>query len=137
MARCADTNPVAGDVLIRLVSSLTTALWAYQIRATECGQKLKHMVLLEAAVQGWRVTASLLGFSHSISQDCMHLWQGCSAASRPRLAHRIGDAVYVQNVFRLQHAMADSATDDALSSLNGLLPGEGTCLRCNCDNAIG
>ena len=42
-----------------LVSITTTALQAYQVRAAECKQTYEHMVLLEAAVQGWHVTSRI------------------------------------------------------------------------------
>ena len=44
-------------VLIRLVPSFVAALQAYQVRAAQCGHSFAHMVLLEAAVQGWYVPA--------------------------------------------------------------------------------
>ena len=47
-------------VLLQLVPCITAALQAYQTRAAQCGQSFTHMVLLEAAVQGWYTTALLL-----------------------------------------------------------------------------
>ena len=47
------------DVLPGLVTTLEAALMTYQIRARRCGKSFKHMVLLEAGVQGWYVTALL------------------------------------------------------------------------------
>ena len=40
-------------VLVELVPFFTAALQSYQIRAGQCGQSFKHMVLFEATVQGW------------------------------------------------------------------------------------
>ena len=47
-------------VLLQLLPCLTAALQAYQTRATQSGQSFAHMVLLEAAVQGWYAPALLL-----------------------------------------------------------------------------
>ncbi len=45
--------------LTRLIAFFTTALQAYHVRAAKSGQTLEHMVLLEAAVQGWQVPVLL------------------------------------------------------------------------------
>ena len=49
-----------GHILQRIVPAVTAALQAYQMRAAQSGQSFMHMVLLEAAVQGWHVTTLLL-----------------------------------------------------------------------------
>ena len=41
-----------------LVPPITAALQAYKIRAARTGQSLEHVVMLEAAVQGWYVLFS-------------------------------------------------------------------------------
>ena len=51
--------------LIRLMPSFAAALQAYQIRAAQCGHSFAHTVLLEAAVQGWYVTALIPRLSAS------------------------------------------------------------------------
>ncbi len=60
--------------LFRLASKYTAALQAYQTRAKECGQSFKHMVLLEAAVQGWHVPALLfiLFFTNIYRHACIY-----------------------------------------------------------------
>lgn len=71
-------NPKADQsrVLKRLMTRFTTALQTYQTRAAQAGQSFEHMVLLEAAVQGWQVAALLFLLSLSrFAQVWMHLWQ--------------------------------------------------------------
>ena len=60
LARIQDAPALEGAVLLQMVTSFAAALQEYQIRATSSGQSFEHMVLLEAAVQGWHVTALLL-----------------------------------------------------------------------------
>ena len=57
---CLGSGRLAGAELITLTSTFASALHAYKVRAGRCGQSFEHMVLLEAAVQGWHVTALLL-----------------------------------------------------------------------------
>ena len=53
----ADADIPQAHVLIRLVPTFSAILQAYQSRAAQCGQSFEHMVLLEAVVQDWRVSA--------------------------------------------------------------------------------
>ncbi|CAL5223110.1 g5572 [Coccomyxa viridis] len=46
------------NYLIRLVPSFEAAIRAYQERAAERGQSFEHVVLLEAAVQGWSLATA-------------------------------------------------------------------------------
>ncbi|CAL5223104.1 g5566 [Coccomyxa viridis] len=53
----ADIGPttLGSHTLIKAVPSFAAALQAYQMRAAQCGRSFEHMVLLEAAVQGWSI----------------------------------------------------------------------------------
>ena len=60
----------------KLLPFFQAALLAYQTRATDCGQTFEHMILLEAAVQGWYVSGLLLALQFpGIRQACKHLCQ--------------------------------------------------------------
>lgn len=75
------TESLDARALFRLVPVFEAALQAYQIRAAQCGQSFKHMVLLEAAVLGWHVPALLRRtFSPNTAKIC---------GSRARPAHML------------------------------------------------
>ena len=65
MAQHGDKKSLDDDLMRDLTSAFRSILQAYKARATSCGQSYKHMVLLEAAVQGWHVSALLLVSSFS------------------------------------------------------------------------
>ncbi len=73
-----------------LVSCFKTALQAYQVRAAECGQTYEHMVLLEAAVQGWQVTSWIL----SLLKHCSHSCKRTRALSRLCFMHSREDGMH-------------------------------------------
>ena len=76
------------EVLGELEASFTAAIQSYQIRAAQCGQSFKHMVLLEAAVQGWCVPNTLLPVS-SFAEAYMYM-----QTHMPMLSHDAQDACY-------------------------------------------
>ncbi len=60
MAQHADADPLHDGLLRDLTTAFTINLQVYKIRAEKYAQSFEHMVLLEAAVQGWYVAALLL-----------------------------------------------------------------------------
>ncbi len=58
----ADLQPGNCKYIAKQVSIFKTDLQACQARATASGQSFEHMVLLEAAVQGWCMIVLLLSF---------------------------------------------------------------------------
>ena len=67
LAETLHRNLSLSHVLDELVPSFTAALQSYQIRAGQRGQSFKHMVLLEAAVQGWCVPSLPPMFLHAFN----------------------------------------------------------------------
>ena len=63
-----------GDAVTMLVATFTAALQAYRVRAAASGQSFEHMVLLEAAVQGWFVTALPLDLLYQYLHACVRLY---------------------------------------------------------------
>ena len=61
------------DRAARVLPSLQAALQVHQTRASECGKTFEHMVLLQAAVQGWHVSGLLLAIP-SPGTDQTHLY---------------------------------------------------------------
>ena len=60
LAEDPDTDISQAVVLRKLEPSITAALKAYHTRATQCGRSFEHVVLLEAAAQGWYLPAMTL-----------------------------------------------------------------------------
>ena len=87
MAQAKAVKILGGDALLNMASSFAAALQAYKIRATACGQSFEHMVLLEAAVQGWHVTALLL-VQHYLSLPSMHARVATRRTSIPLAGQR-------------------------------------------------
>ena len=115
LGRIYDAPALIGGPLHQLAASFAAALQDYHIRATSCGQSFEHMVLLEAAVQGWHVTALLFNVFSSILKARMRLWQEGSGAcilqqNLPVLRLTLRDrSQHVDNVewarYKLQHQM--------------------------------